>query len=100
MPATAATPAAASAKRVLVIDDTDNVHKKVRSLIPAERTLDASLNATDAMALCRANPYGLILVDGELPDTNLASLTKQLRLLQPNAVLVAMALRTVNNVAG
>jgi hypothetical protein len=35
-----------------------------------------------------------------LPDANLASLTRQLRLLQPKAVLVAMALRTANNAAG
>ena len=98
--AAAATPVATTAKRVLVIDDMENVHKKVRSLIPAERNLDASLNAADALALCRSNPYGLILIDGDLPDTNLPSLTKQLRLLQPKAVLVAMALRTANNVTG
>jgi DNA-binding response OmpR family regulator len=98
--AAAAKPAAPTGKRVLVIDDMENVHKKVRSLIPAERNLDASLNVPDALALCRANPYGLILIDGELPDTNLPSLTKQLRLLQPKAVLVAMALRTANNITG
>jgi DNA-binding response OmpR family regulator len=93
-----ATPAAASAKRALVIDDMENVHKKMRSLIPAERTLDTSLNATDGLALCRTNSYGLVLIDGELPDTNLTSVTKQVRLLQPKAVLVAMVLRTANNV--
>lgn len=100
--ATAATPATAPAKRVLVVDDMENVHKKVRSLIPAERNLDldARLNATEALALCRSNLYGLILIDGELPDTNLLSLTKQVRLLQPKAVLVAMALRTASNVSG
>ena len=84
---------------VLVIDDMENVHKKVRSMIPASVTLDTSLNATEAMGLCRANKYALILVDGELPDANPASLTRQLRFLQPKAVLVAMALRTANNVA-
>jgi DNA-binding response OmpR family regulator len=95
-PATAAFPG----ERALVIDDMENVHRKVRSMMPASVTLDASLNATEALGLCRASKYALILVDGDLPDANLASLTKQLRLLQPKAVLVAMALRTANNVAG
>jgi two-component system, cell cycle response regulator len=104
--ATAAVPAALapasplSAERALVIDDMENVHKKVRSLIPAAVALDTSLNLAEGLSLCRANKYALILVDGELPDANLASLTKQLRLLQTKTVLVAMALRTANNVTG
>jgi DNA-binding NtrC family response regulator len=68
-------------------------------MIPATVLLDASLNANDAMPLCRANKYGLILIDGELPDTNLPSLIKQVRLLQPKTLMVALALRTANNVA-
>jgi len=104
-----ATPAASAAsaaaapsggERVLVVDDMENVHKKVRSLMPAQVTLDATLNATEAMTLCRTNKYGLILIDAELPNTNLISVTKQLRLLQTKTVLVAMALRTANNVTG
>ena len=98
-PAPTAAAAVAPEKRALVLDDMENVHKKVRSMIPASVTLDTSLNATEAMGLCRANKYALILVDGELPDANPASLTRQLRFLQPKAVLVAMALRTANNVA-
>jgi DNA-binding response OmpR family regulator len=101
----AATPAAAAAapstsSRALVIDDMENVHKKVRSMIPATVTVDTSLTATEGMALCRANKYALILIDGELPDTNLSSLTKQLRLLQSKVTLVALALRTANNITG
>jgi DNA-binding response OmpR family regulator len=101
-PAGVVAPAAAASpgERALVIDDMENVHKKVRSIVPAAVTLDASLNAAQALGLCRANQYALILIDGDLPDTNLASLSKQLRLLQPKAMLVAMALRTANNVAG
>jgi two-component system, cell cycle response regulator len=96
-PATAALP---TPSRALVIDDMENVHKKVRLMIPATVTLDTSLTATEGLALCRANKYALILVDSELPDTNLSSLTKQLRLLQSKVTLVAMALRTANNVTG
>jgi two-component system, cell cycle response regulator len=91
--------APSSATRALVVDDMENVHKKVRSMIPAAVVVDASLNANDAMGLCRANKYGLILIDGELPDANLPSLIKQLRLLQPKALMVALALRTANNIA-
>jgi len=96
----AAAPASGGGERALVIDDMENVHKKVRSMIPAAVTLDTSLTAPEAMTLCRANKYGLILVDAELPNTSLSSLTKQLRLLQTKTVLVAMVLRTANNVTG
>jgi two-component system, cell cycle response regulator len=89
---------AAQATKVLVIDDMENVHKKVRSLIPAAIPVDAVMTVNEAMGLCRGNKYALILIDGELPDTNLLSVTKQLRLLQPKATLVALALRSSNNV--
>ena len=85
---------------MLVIDDMENVHKKVRSLIPAERDLNASLNATDALALCRANPYGTHPDRRRVARHQSALIDQTLRLLQPKAVLVAMALRTANNVAG
>jgi len=99
-PAPAVPVAAPAGERALVIDDMENVHKKVRSIVPASVALDASLNVPEALGLCRVNQYALILIDGDLPDANLASLTRQLRLLQPKAALVAMALRTANNAAG
>jgi DNA-binding response OmpR family regulator len=89
---------ASTAPRALVIDDMENVHKKVRSMIPAAVPLDAVMTMNEAMGLCRNHKYALILIDGELPDTNLPSVTKQLRLLQAKATLVALALRTSNNV--
>ena len=57
-PAAGATPGAAptaaaaapAAARALVIDDMENVHKKIRSLIPPALTLDTSLNATEGLA--------------------------------------------------
>jgi CheY-like chemotaxis protein len=76
----------------------ENVHKKVRALIPAAVPVDAVMTVNEAMALCRSNKYALILIDGELPDANLPSVTKQLRLLQAKALLVALALRSSNNV--
>lgn len=101
-PAAAGAPAAAdatsAAPRALVIDDMENVHKKVRSMIPTAVPLDAVMTINEAMGLCRSHKYALILIDGELPDANLPSITKQLRLLQAKAMLVALALRTSNNV--
>jgi two-component system, cell cycle response regulator len=90
--------AAATSSRALVIDDMENVHKKVRSLIPPSVPVDAVMTVNEAMGLCRSNKYGLILIDGELPDANLPSVTKQIRLLQAKAHLVALALRSANNV--
>jgi DNA-binding response OmpR family regulator len=96
----AAAAAAPAGPVALVIDDMDNVHKKLRSMIPENVVLDTALTAADGLAQCRSKKYGLIIVDGELPDTNLTSLNQQIRLLQAKATIVATALRTANNITG
>ncbi len=98
-PGATAAPAAPAGPMALVIDDMDNVHKKLRSMIPESVVLDTALTAADGLTQCRGKKYGLIIVDGELPDTNLNSLTQQIRLLQSKTTIVATALRTANNVA-
>lgn len=97
-PGAAAAPAAPAGPLALIIDDMDNVHKKLRSMIPETVALDTALTSADGLAQCRSKKYGLIIVDGELPDTNLASLNQQIRLLQTKTTIVATALRTANNI--
>lgn len=85
--------------KVLVIDDMENVHKKLRTMMSEAVALEASMTAQDGLALARARKFRLILVDAEIQPGGPASLVKQLRLLQPNAGIWGMALRSGNNVS-
>ena len=94
-------PAADADQRLqcLVIDDMDNVHKKLRSMIPESQVhLEVCMNAQDGLNIARSKKFRLILVDAEIQQGGPAALVKQLRLLQPEAGLWGMALRSANNV--
>lgn len=78
---------------VLVIDDMENVHKKLKSILPSSLGVDGCLNAGEGLALARVRSYRMVLVDSEIPDVNVATYIKQMRILQPNATCLGMALR-------
>jgi two-component system, cell cycle response regulator len=84
---------------VMVIDDMENVHKKLRSMMPDAVVLETCMTVQDALAIARAKKFRLLLVDAEIQTGGPASLVKQLRLLQPNAGILGMALRSGNNVS-
>jgi DNA-binding response OmpR family regulator len=97
----AAGPAAPAGGRfvdVLVVDDMENVQKKLRSMVPQHVSLNGYTSAASALAACRERVYRVVLVDTEIPDVNSAVLAQQIRVLQPHAALVALALRTANDV--
>jgi DNA-binding response OmpR family regulator len=100
--APAPAPAAASGAKantdILVIDDMENVHKRVASFMPEKTTVAASLSAADALKTCRERVCKVILVDQTLPDVDIGSFVQQLRVLQPQAAFIALVLRTVNNI--
>jgi two-component system, cell cycle response regulator len=83
---------------ILVVDDMDNVAKRLRQLTPEHLTLQGVTTAAQALSTCREKVFRVILVDSDIPDTNSASLMKQLRLLQPHAGFLLLALRTTNNI--
>jgi two-component system cell cycle response regulator len=83
---------------LLVVDDMENVQKRLRQLLPEHLTLAGALTGPSALGLCRERTFRIILVDSEMPDVNTASLVKSLRLLQPNAALALLSLRTAVNV--
>lgn len=82
---------------VLVVDDMDNVHKKLRSLLPETMSLNGVTNARDALQHCQERVFRVILVDLVIPDVNSIVLMNQLRVLQPQAVMIALALRSGND---
>ena len=85
---------------VLVIDDMENVHKKLRSMLPPHVSLAAFTSAQQALGACREKVFKVILVDTEIPDVNSSVLSQQIRVLQPHAASVALTLRTANDAAG
>ena len=100
-------PAAAAAARestgkqfvdILVVDDMENVHKKLRGMLPEHLSLNGVTSAQAALQSCRQKVFKLVLVDTEIPDVDSAVLGQQLKVLQPHAAFVALALRTTNDV--
>jgi CheY-like chemotaxis protein len=85
---------------VLMIDDMDNVHKKLRTMLPPHVSMNAFVSAQQGLAACREKVYRVVLLDTEIPDVNSSVLAQQIRVLQPHAAMVALSLRTANDAAG
>ena len=98
-PAGPSAPAGRQFVDVLLIDDMENVHKKLRSLVPETLSMNACVSARDAFQYCQERVYRVVLIDLVIPDVNSVALMNQLRVLQPHAVMVAIALRTANDIA-
>src|SRR5512133_1824088 len=84
---------------VLVVDDMENVQKKLRSMLPQHVSLAGFTSAQSALASCRERVYRVVLVDTEIPDVNSSVLAQQIRVLQPHAAMIALSLRSANDVA-
>lgn len=83
---------------VLVIDDMENVHKKLKSMLPAHLTVGSALSGAAALTICREKTFKVVLLDNDIPQVNSAALMNQLRTLQQQAAFIALALRTANDV--
>jgi two-component system cell cycle response regulator len=83
---------------LLVIDDMENVQKRLRQLVPEHLTLAAALNGQSALAMARERVFRVVLIDSDMPDVNTQTLARSIRLLQPNAAFGLLALRTTNNI--
>lgn len=82
---------------LLVIDDMENVSKRLRLLLPERLSLLNALSAQAGLVQCRERVFRVILIDYDLPDVDVGSLVKQLKLFQPHAAILALTLRTTNN---
>ena len=84
---------------VLVIDDMENVHKKLRSMIPETVELETAMSEEDGLAAARNKKFRAVLVDAEIQVGGPSRLVKNLRLVLPSAGIWGMVLRSANNVA-
>ena len=83
---------------VMVVDDMENVGRKLRTMLPPHMTMASFTSAQAALAACREKTCRVIMVDSDLPDVASNVFTRQLRLLQQHAALLAMPLRSTNDV--
>jgi two-component system cell cycle response regulator len=84
---------------MLVVDDIENVHKKLRALVPPAISMNACTGAREAHQLCQERAYRMVVIDLVIPDVNSVTLMNQLRALQPQALMIALALRSTNDLA-
>lgn len=82
---------------VLLVDDMENVHKRLRALLPETLALDACTSAQDALTHARERAYRVVVVDNQIPDVNSVALMNQIRALQPRASMITLCLRTSEN---
>jgi DNA-binding response OmpR family regulator len=95
-------PAKSTSDDVLILDDVDNVAKKLRTLVPASYAVEHCLTAKMALRLCRERAFKLVLVDADLPadgeaDVRNAAFVAQFHSALPKAGIVALCLRTTND---
>jgi DNA-binding NtrC family response regulator len=79
---------------VMVVDDMENVRKRLRSMLPDHVTLNGFTSAQSALASAREKGYRAIFIDTEMPDVDSVVLAQRMRQLQPIAVVGALAMRT------
>jgi CheY-like chemotaxis protein len=79
---------------VMVVDDMENVHKRLRGMLPNHLTMNGFTSAQSALASAREKVYRVVLVDTDIPDVSSAVLAQQIKVLQPHAAFVALALRS------
>lgn len=82
---------------VLLVDDMENVEKRLRTFLPAKVTLGSARTSQEAIALCRERSHRIVLIDSDIPGVDSYALLQQLRLLQPQAIFVLLALRSAAN---
>ncbi len=98
LPGQASAEGARQAIDVMVVDDMENVGRKLRTLLPPHLTMATFTSAQAALAACHEKTCRVIMVDSDLPDVASNVFTRQLRLLQQHAALLAMPLRSTNDV--
>ncbi len=79
--------AATNMKRILVVDDDDNLRDLLAAILSQEgRVVDTASNGIDALALLNQNHYDLILSDRNMPGLDGPSLYGSLRTIAPPAI--------------
>jgi two-component system, cell cycle response regulator len=93
----AAQPTTRTPVDILVVDDIENVAKKIRTMLPERLSMEHALTSKAALALCRERTFKVALLDTDLPETDNLTFLKQIRLLQPGCAVFLMPVRNAKN---
>ena len=86
-----------SSPRVLIVDDSEKVHIKFRSLLPKEFNVFTAATADEAKSVCSSEDIGWIVVDMVIPEVDSVELAKSLKEQRPDASCLALYLRNVES---
>jgi two-component system cell cycle response regulator len=79
---------------LMVIDDMENACKRLQGMLPRHVTMNSFTCAQSALVSTSERVYRAILIDTDIPDIDSVVLAQQMRQLQPNAAIAALAVRT------
>jgi two-component system cell cycle response regulator len=82
---------------VLVIDDMENVSKKLRTMLPDRLTFNSCADRGSSLAMCRERVYRTVVLDTDIPDVDSTELLRELRILQPTAAFIALVMKSEKN---
>jgi two-component system cell cycle response regulator len=82
---------------VLVIDDMENVSKKLRTMLPERLTFNSCADRGSALSMCRERVYRTVVLDTDIPDVDSMELLRELRILQPTAAFIALVMKAEKN---
>lgn len=82
---------------VLLIDDMENVAKKLRTMLPERLSFNSCHDRGSSLALCRERVYRTVILDMDIPDVDSNELLRDLRILQPTSAFVALVMRAEKN---
>ncbi|HKP56419.1 MAG TPA: response regulator [Polyangiales bacterium] len=82
---------------VLVIDDMENVSKKLKTMLPERLTFNSCADRGSALSMCRERVYRTVVLDTDIPDVDSLELLRELRILQPTAAFVALVMKAEKN---
>ncbi len=78
---------------VLVVDDLENVFKKLRSLVPEKLTMELAQTGAAAITVARQRTFRIVLIDLEIPGTDSKALLRELKTIQKDATYLALCMR-------
>jgi two-component system, cell cycle response regulator len=82
---------------VLVVDDMDNVSKKLKTMLPERLTFNSCADRGSALSMCRERVYRAVVLDMDIPDVDSMELLRELRILQPTAAFIALVMKAEKN---
>jgi len=83
--------------RILIVDDSEKVHIKFRSLLPKEFNVFTAATAEEAETICRDEEINWLIVDMVIPDVDSVELCNKLKGIRPEASCLALYLRNVDS---